>query len=206
MFHDEAMQMYPRDRINALTDGVFAVAMTLLILDVRLPEEFQPHTQVDLLAALSGLTQKVALYALSFYVLGSTWLASTKVRATDRPLGKTFGFWWLLYLFLATCIPFSTTLVGRFAHLAPAVWVYAANLGLMAAVGYRTTMLQVGTRDDAHIHERRISLQILFFSSVLAILISFVWPSGALWAYSLNIAAAPLATWHFASQKERRDA
>ncbi|RTL71373.1 MAG: DUF1211 domain-containing protein [Hyphomicrobiales bacterium] len=196
--------MYPKDRINALTDGVFAVAMTLLILDVRLPEEFQPHDQGELISALGGLTQKVALYALSFYVLGSSWLASTKIRATDQPLGKTFGFWWLLYLFLATCIPFSTTLVGRFAHLAPSVWAYSANLGLMAAVGYRATMLQVGAHEDAHVHERKVSLLLLFCSSVLAILVSFAWPKASQWAYALNIAASPIASWHLASRKKRR--
>ena len=37
--------MYPKARIEALTDGLFAVAMTILVLDVRLPEDFDPATQ-----------------------------------------------------------------------------------------------------------------------------------------------------------------
>jgi Endosomal/lysosomal potassium channel TMEM175 len=44
--------MYPRARIDALTDGVFAVAMTLLVLDVHLPDDFHPHDAGELIAAL----------------------------------------------------------------------------------------------------------------------------------------------------------
>ena len=41
--------MYPKARLDALSDGIFAVAMTLLVLDVRLPEDFHPHNAAELL-------------------------------------------------------------------------------------------------------------------------------------------------------------
>jgi uncharacterized membrane protein len=112
--------MYPKSRIDALTDGLFGVAMTILVLDVRLPEAFHADP-TGLVGALRGLWPKFLPYALSFYVLGSTWLANTKLRSTADFVGKRYASSWLLYLFIATCLPFSTSVVGQFAHLKPAV-------------------------------------------------------------------------------------
>jgi uncharacterized membrane protein len=58
--------MYPSARLDALTDGIFGVAMTLRILDVRLPEEFHPRVAGELLQALLALTSKFLPYVLSF--------------------------------------------------------------------------------------------------------------------------------------------
>jgi len=104
--------MYPRTRLDALTDGVFAVAMTLLVLDVRLPEEFRPHDEAELLAALRGLTSKFVPYAISFMVLGLRWLSTFQVRSRGEFFGREYAVWWLVYLLLITCVPFSTMVSG----------------------------------------------------------------------------------------------
>ena len=62
--------MYPRARLDALSDAVFGVAMTLLVLDVRPPEEFHTDNANELLRALGGLWDKFWPYVLSFVVLG----------------------------------------------------------------------------------------------------------------------------------------
>jgi uncharacterized membrane protein len=113
--------MYPRARIDALTDGVFAVAMTLLVLAVRLPEEFHPHDANELIAALRGLTSKFVPYAISFMVLGLRWLSTIQVRSRGESFGREYVVWWLFYLLLITCVPFSTIVVGRFGAFAPAI-------------------------------------------------------------------------------------
>ena len=105
--------MYPKARIEALTDGLFGVAMTILVLDVRLPDDFNPADRGALARALLALWPKFFPYALSFYVLGSTWLANIKVRARGEFVDRRYAAWWMLYLLLATCIPFSTSVVGR---------------------------------------------------------------------------------------------
>ena len=43
---------------------------------------------------------------------------------------EQFARWTLLHLFLITCLPFSTMLIGRYDDLAPAVWIYGANMAL----------------------------------------------------------------------------
>jgi uncharacterized membrane protein len=59
--------MYPKARIDALTDGNFAVTMTILVLDVRLPDELRPADAAGLARALKQLWSKVFPYLLSFF-------------------------------------------------------------------------------------------------------------------------------------------
>ena len=185
--------MYPRARIDALTDGVFAVAMTLLVLDVRLPEEFQPHDVNELIAGLRGLTSKFVPYVISFLVLGLRWLSNIQVRSRGELFGRAYVMWWLFYLLLITCVPFSTMVVGRFSGFAPAIWLYAANTILVAAVSFRLIALTPEIEHGDHLRDRVAALILLVVSSLLAIGWSFVSPRQALWAFALNIAAPWLA-------------
>jgi uncharacterized membrane protein len=113
---------YPRARLDALSDAVFGVAMTLLVLDVRLPDEFHPHSARELLDGLLGLWPKFFPYAMSFLVLGLRWLANVQVRTLSEWVGHEYGMWWLVYLFLITCVPFTTMVAGRFVMFASAIW------------------------------------------------------------------------------------
>jgi uncharacterized membrane protein len=188
--------MYPRARLDALTDGVFAVAMTLLVLDVRLPENFEPQNATELIEALRGLVPKFVPYVISFIVLGLRWLSNIQVRSQGEQFTRKYVVWWLFYLLLITCVPFSTMVIGRFASLAPALWLYAANTILVAAVSFRLIALAPEIEHDQHLRERIASLILLIVSSLLAIGWSFVSPHQALWAYTLNIAAPWLARKH----------
>jgi uncharacterized membrane protein len=187
--------MYPKNRLDALSDAVFGVAMTLLVLDVRLPEEFRPHDANELLQALFGLMAKFLPYALSFVVLGLRWLSSIQVRSHGEILGRAYVSWWLLYLLLITCVPFTTTLVGRFVDLAPAIWLYAGNTVLIAAVAFRLMALTPDMERGDHLRDRQASLMVLIVSSVLAIAWSFVSPRQALLAFVLNFAAPAIGRW-----------
>jgi uncharacterized membrane protein len=67
-------------RLDALSDAIFGVAMTLLVLDVRLPEEFHSRDAQELLQGLVGLGPKFLPYVLSFLVLGLRGLSNVRVR------------------------------------------------------------------------------------------------------------------------------
>lgn len=185
--------MYPRVRIDALTDGIFAVAMTILVLDLRLPDEFHPVDDGAMARALLELLPKFLPYALSFYVLGSIWLAATKLRTRAEFFDRQYVSWWLLQLLLATCLPFSSSVIGRFAHHAPSIWLYSANLAALAAVGLRLVTLTPDLEDAAHTLDRKVSLVILIGTSLLCVGISLINPAQAPWIYLLNIGASPLA-------------
>lgn len=127
--------MFSKTRLDALSDGIFAVAMILLILDVRLPEDFHPADGGELMRALAALWPKLLPDVLSFSVLGLRWLADVEIRSRAEYVGRGYVNWRLLYLFLITCVPFTTIVVGRFAHFAPAIWLYAGHTLLIGVVG-----------------------------------------------------------------------
>ncbi|HEY5347238.1 MAG TPA: TMEM175 family protein [Rhizomicrobium sp.] len=62
------------NRLEALSDGVFAVAMTLLVLDLRAPAIAAIHSEADLWAALVVLSPRLLTYLMSFMTLGIFWL------------------------------------------------------------------------------------------------------------------------------------
>jgi uncharacterized membrane protein len=195
--------MYPKSRIDALTDGLFAVAMTILVLDLRLPDSFDPG-EGGVAHALQGLWPKFLPYALSFYVLGSTWLANIKLRSKGEFLSRRYVSWWLLYLLIATCLPFSTSVVGRFAHFAPSVWLYCLNMAALAATGYRLVVLLPDVADDEHTLDRKISLSLVMVTSAICMGLSLIDPVRALWAYALNLAQPQLSRWIAARRARRR--
>ena len=115
-------------RLEALSDGVFAVAMTLLIVDIRVPS-LVPHPSFATLAvAVLRLWPHFASYAVSFLVVGLYWVSHhlifDQVRRSDR------GLMWLnmIFLLFVVVIPFSTALLGRYHDNRFAIIFYAANL------------------------------------------------------------------------------
>ena len=104
-----------KSRITALVDGIFAVAMTLLVLDLKLPEGIKMNTDAEVWRQLAALRGHFVIYALSFVVLGTYWVGNHFqfhfVRKVDR------GFLWLnlLFLLFITLLPFSTNLLVVFS-------------------------------------------------------------------------------------------
>jgi uncharacterized membrane protein len=187
--------MYPRVRFDALTDGIFAVAMTLLVLDLRLPEDFHPHDADELLRGLYDLVPKFFPYVLSFLVLGLRWVSGVQVRTTTEGFGRAYFRWWLLYLLLITCVPFTTTVAGRFAGLSPAIWLYAGNTALIGIVSFVLLHHTPHIEKDEFLRDRQVSLAFLIGTSLLAIAWSFVNPREALLALALNVFAPATSRW-----------
>jgi uncharacterized membrane protein len=182
-------RMFAKARLDTLSDGIFGVAMTLLILDVRLPDDFHPADGDELIHGLLGLWPKFLPYVLSFGVLGLRWLANVEVRTRAEFVNREYVNWWLVYLLLITCVPFSTIVVGRFGHLAPAIWLYAGHTLLVAVIGLRLTAITPGLEPGDHLRHRQTFALLLIGTSLLTIALSFVSPRQSLYALALNFAA-----------------
>ena len=176
-----------KTRLDALADAMFGVAMTLLVIDIRLPESFSPKNAAELLDAVLDLKSKILVYAITFFVVGLRWMGNSKLAAGRETVTEQFARWTLLHLFLITCMPFSTMMIGRFDDYALSVWIYAANMALAALVsirlntiaeneGWRTAGLQDGTR----------ALWLLIATAMISVAISFYDPGWAMLAYLLN--------------------
>lgn len=121
-----------KSRLEAFSDGVFAIVVTLLILDIRFPEV--DYSQFA--ATLTSVLPRILAYVMSFIIIGLYWVIHHNsmhvMKKTDR------GFLWLNILFLlcVSFIPFPTSLVGRYPFEAGPIMIYGATLIACNAVGY----------------------------------------------------------------------
>ncbi len=129
---DEKLEVEKRsqtDRIAAISDGVFAVALTLLILDVRLPD----GSRENLMASLVAIAPRLGIFALSFAIVSYYWILHHLIFGSLR--GVKLGLMWanMLFLFTVVVLPFSTGVLGRYLLDAPALALYGVNLAACTA-------------------------------------------------------------------------
>jgi len=121
--------MYSRNRIEALSDAIFAIAMTLLVLELKVPGEIAPG---HLWEALRLDGEGWIAFIITFCIAARYWMLQHNVfQLTDKfshqAVVITFAF-----LGLVTVLPFSSSLVGRHASEPIAFFLYCAN---QAAIG-----------------------------------------------------------------------
>ena len=125
----------PTARLEALSDGVFAIAMTLLILDVRPPSPDGIAGTPELWGALGHLAPSVFAFVLSFGIILITWVSHHAALAlVERASARSIYANGLLLLTVVS-VPFTAGLLGNFLgteHAAPAVVLYNAVLALQA--------------------------------------------------------------------------
>jgi uncharacterized membrane protein len=131
------------DRLAALSDGLFAVALTLLVLDLRVPASEAIHSEHDLWQALVTLSPRIITYVMSFLTLGIFWVGQqAQLNFLDRS-DRNFSWLHLTFLLLVALTPFSTSLLAEFITFRIALIVYWLNilllgLALLAAWLYAT--------------------------------------------------------------------
>ncbi len=120
-------------RLEALTDATFAIIMTLLVLELRIPET-ESHT--ELIHGLQGLLPSVLSFIISFIVLGVYWTAHhTQFRYITRVDHKLVWFN-IVYLLVLSFVPFSAALLGKHHAEAIAIQMYALNLLIATLVHF----------------------------------------------------------------------
>jgi TMEM175 potassium channel family protein len=123
------------ERLTALSDGLFAVAMTLLVLDMRVPVSSagMVYSERGLWEALLKLGPSFAAYLLSFTMLGTFWLAQHTLLGILGRCDRTLTWINLGFLFVVSLLPFSAALLAHFVHLRVGVGVYWLNILLLGA-------------------------------------------------------------------------
>jgi uncharacterized membrane protein len=117
------------DRLITLSDGVVAIALTLLILDIRIPSGLRHPDSVSALAdALSGTVDNWISYVISFYVIAQFWVIHHKVFRGIRAHTGGLAAWNFLFLFTISVMPFTSALVGQFPENPLSVIIFSANL------------------------------------------------------------------------------
>jgi uncharacterized membrane protein len=168
-----------KNRIEALTDGIYAVAMTLLVIDLKVPDRHLVHGSDELAKALTELVPKAGAWVLSFFVLAMFWLGHHRLFQQLRVVDKTLLWRNIQQLLLVSLLPFSASLVGEWGSTLEAQYVYNGNMILLSAC----SLLQIfhvrrhpellGRRyEDAAYYQALLRSGGLFASGVIAIAIA----------------------------------
>ena len=127
-------RLYNKHRIEALGDGIFAVAMTLLVIELKLPEHGTVHSNIDLMNAVGQLIPKFIAWFISFFVLALFWLGHHRlfhyVRHVD---GKLLAFS-LLQLGFVSLMPFASALSGEYGGALFSQVFYSAIMACLAVM------------------------------------------------------------------------
>jgi uncharacterized membrane protein len=168
-------------RLEAFSDGVFAVAITLLVLNLQVPQLAASMVAKELVPDLGKLWPKLLIYALSFVIVGIYWVAHHNtfhyIKRSDRNL-----LWInILLLMCIVFIPFPTALLGQYPEQQISVVIYASTLvftGLVlqllwwyATSGYRLVDRDIDPRLVQKATRRNVTAPLIY---LLAIGISFL--------------------------------
>ena len=171
------------DRLIFFSDAIFAIVMTLLILEIRAPDNVPSDVAATEVPNLVwALWPKFFSYVLSFLVIGTYWIAHHQTFRYVRSYNRTLMWLNLVFLLSISFIPFPTDLLGEYGELRFSVIVYAASLGmarlLLAVVWWYIVAGPIRTGDEldpglARYHFfRSLAIPALFFLSIGISLVS----------------------------------
>jgi uncharacterized membrane protein len=188
------------DRLAALSDGIFAVAMTLLVLDLHLPSAAQVNGEGALLAALGALGPQWLAYLMSFLTLGIFW-AGQQTQLNHIAEGSRDLTWiHLSFLFAVTLLPLSTRLLAEFITYRSALLIYWLNILALGAMLYwswayatHAELIKADTPDEVRSSIcRRILIAQSLYAGGAALCVINTWVSiGVIVLVQLHYAIAP---------------
>lgn len=124
---------FSKNRVETFSDGIFAIIITLLVLEIKVPHIDEGHSANELFNALKGLLPKFMGWIISFFTIAVIWVNHHKIFAQLKRLDNGI-FWWNAFLLLwCTFIPFPTAVLGDYPHNPTAVVLYGIVMSLMAA-------------------------------------------------------------------------
>ncbi len=125
--------LFSKSRVEAFSDGIFAIIITLLVLEIKVPHIEEHDSATSLLEALLGLLPKFLSWIISFFTVAVIWVNHHKLFTQFKHLDNGI-FWWNAVLLLwTTFIPFPTAVVGDYPGNTTSFILYGLVMALMAA-------------------------------------------------------------------------
>ena len=125
-----------RDRIITLTDAVLAIVMTLLVLEIVIPELSPSEVAAELPKRLLELWSDIWSYAISFIILGFLWIGHDDQYHYIKRANKTLLWITIFFLLFIGLIPFSTALIGEYGDHQISVIIYGINIIIVLSWAY----------------------------------------------------------------------
>jgi uncharacterized membrane protein len=202
------------ERLAALSDGIFAVAMTLLVLDLRVPANVAVHTERDLWHILVALSPRLVIFLMSVMTLGIFWVGQQTQLNQFARADRNVAWIHIAFLCAVSLTPFSTALLAEYIHYRTALLVYWFNILLLGLALYWSWNYATRARllaDDvpAEIHPavvRRIVIaQSLYAGGAALCFLNTYYSIAAIVLVQVNYAIAPRFCWGLFSRKASGD-
>jgi uncharacterized membrane protein len=186
-------------RVLAFTDGLFAIAMTLLVVDLAVPVIKDTDSVHQLGDALADDTATFVSFFISFAVIGRYWIAHHTFVASLARIDRALIGLNLLYLMFIAFLPFPTALLGRYFENPLSIAIYAVNVAVVSGMevvlfsrAQNHGLLQEKLPSDVYRFGAAMSLSpVLFF--MLSIPVAFVSTTLAVCTWFLGIPLAAIA-------------
>jgi uncharacterized protein (TIGR02246 family) len=139
--HQTSIAAISKSRLEMLVDGVFAIAMTLLVLELKIPELADRHSIQELARAIAHQAPTFGSYLLSFLVLGMFWYRHNQHYRHFRVISRGMLALHFVQLAAAASFPFSAALFGRYPTNILTVVVYLACILVYAYSSFATLIV-----------------------------------------------------------------
>ncbi len=174
------MEKPESSRIEALTDGVFAIVLTLLVLELSIPVISEASRNHDITRSLMGMWHTYISYVMSFVILGLFWLHHTALYKYFKNSDGRLAILNLFFLMFVSLIPFSSSLVAHYwdeqisAILYGISWLLPFNMNIaMFSYAAKAGLLNE-EMDPGFIKKEKISGLIVSLVLLLGIGLSFI--------------------------------
>jgi uncharacterized membrane protein len=180
------------NRVEALSDGIFAIAMTLLVLGLTVPDATDPSSDA-LRQLLADDWPKFLSFAKSFLLLAVFWVIHHKSFHSIIRVDENFVWINFLALMFVVLIPFSTSLEGRFPDNQLATVIFHTNMLVVGIIYYflwfyatdKYRLVDENEYDKSRIHVSRQRAMVMPLVAAIAIGLTFISPSWSSIAYAL---------------------
>ena len=168
-------------RVEALSDGVFAIAMTLLVFNIKVPLTNHALSESGVYEILKAQWPYFASYFVSFTVLGMFWTAHNAfLHFFSRSVNRMLVQMNMIYLMFVVFIPFSAYFLGEYEYSHVAILVYGINIIIVGLMNYAMFSYAIYSHDidtshvkDAAITQARIRVLLSPLFALLGIIVSY---------------------------------
>jgi uncharacterized membrane protein len=135
-----------KNRLETISDGIFVIVMTLLILDVRLPANISINSNADLFNSLLTIKPKIISFAVSFFIIGGFMVGHHFIFSLMSKVNGVFVWINILYLLTISFLPFPTSILAENNDKFVALCFYAINI--MVCGFFHTLMFWLIYKDE----------------------------------------------------------
>lgn len=182
-------------RLDQLADGIFAIVMTILVFEIRMPDSIGMVSDKTLLKSLLSLSPIFLSYLLSFSLLFTYWRSHHFIESIlAKNIDTHFSNLNAVFFFFVGLVPFSSHFLGSYSHSETAIIFFAMNIILIGLSLYRMRQYVINSKtiENATItktENEHANMRILFpvCASVMAIVVSFFSMDLAIFLFTVAI-------------------